>query len=209
MASVVILNEGVGLANPFHWTSTTMAPPTPPEPIIAPPREDQAETDSNAPQNTPGQPTDAFKKWYLLAAVAVVAISYYVMKQVDQETSIGFLLAAFSLLLNGFAILYPGKFAQKALLVISLVLCSAGAFTFVQSLKAAKAGGPRLYDVTFTFNAVQYSVTGLSDMPCTQSDPNHPQAVICAVRVEPLAPKSESPKSAHEVSATHPVAPTD
>ena len=141
--------------------------------------------------------------------MAVVAISYYVMKQVDQETSIGFLLAAFSLLLNGFAILYPGKFAQKALLVISLVLCSAGAFTFVQSLKAAKAGGPRLYDVTFTFNAVQYSVTGLSDMPCTQRDPNHPQAVICAVRVEPVAPKSESPKSAHEVSATHPVAPTD
>ena len=86
--------------------------------------------------------------------MAVVAISYYVMKQVDQETSIGFLLAAFSLLLNGFAILYPGKFAQKALLVISLVLCSAGAFTFVQSLKAAKAGGPRLYDVTFTLSLI-------------------------------------------------------
>lgn len=186
-----------------------MTTPTPPETIKSPPRKAQAGKESHATPNTPQQLTEAFKKWYLLAAVAVVAISYYVMNQVDQETSIGFLLAAFSLMLNGFAILYPGKFAQKALLVISLVLCSAGAFTFVQSLKAAKADGPRLYDVTFTFNAVQYSVTGLNGMPCTQSDPSHPHAVSCAVRVEPLASKTESPKSALEVSATHPVAPTD
>lgn len=128
----------------------------------------------------------AFKKCYMVASVAIVALSYHFTQKIDAETSTGFLLAAFSLMLNGFAVLYPGKFAQKALLVISLVLCSAGAYTFVQSLKNASASGPRLYDVTFSFNAVQYSVTGLSPLPCTQSDPAKPQIVTCAVKVEPL-----------------------
>jgi hypothetical protein len=124
---------------------------------------------------------------HFLVSALIVGVAFQAWGQSDSSIALGFVLASLSLLLTSFGALYLSAAAQKAVIIISLIVAAAGAYTFVDSMKAAALAGPGIYQTKFDFRAIQYKVSGISDTPCTQADSANPLLVVCDLNVSPLS----------------------
>lgn len=126
---------------------------------------------------------------HFVVSAVILCVAAQVWIGGEGNAALGFLLAALSLLLTSFGALnmsHLSSTARKGLIILSLVVAGLGVFTFIEGLREAAQHGPRIYDVQYKFNAVQYKVKGISDMPCTQENTSNPAEVTCAVEVTPL-----------------------
>lgn len=143
---------------------------------------------SNSPANA-AKRDKALRTSHFIVSAVILCVAAQLWLSGEGSNALGFLLAALSLLLTSFGTLnmsHLSDAARKGLIILSLVVAGLGAFTFIEGLREAEQHGPGIYDVQYKFNAVQYGVTGVSDMPCTLNSEANPPVVTCEVAVAPL-----------------------
>lgn len=133
---------------------------------------------------------------HLIVAALVVLVAVKISQQGDSAFATGFLLSAFGLMLTSLGALHLTNRAQKVVIVISLLVAAAGAFSFVQAFKSAAQDGPLLHKVIIDFRATQYDVLPINNAACAPKGDGNPLHYTCDVKVLPLPPAPISQNAA-------------
>ena len=129
-------------------------------------------------------------KWlrftHLIVAVIVVVVAFQSYQKSNSEFTFAYLLTAAGLLLTSLGALHLRKAGQRIVIVASLVVAGAGAYSFVQAAKSAADAGPRLNSVVIDFRATQYDVLPINKSACAPKGDGNPLHYTCDVKVLPL-----------------------
>lgn len=131
-------------------------------------------------------------KWlrftHLIVAVIVLVVAIQSYLTSNSEFAIAYLLTAAGLMLTSFGALHLSKAGQKIVIVASLVVAGAGAYSFVQAAKSAAEAGPAIHSVVIDFRANQYDVLPINKSACAPKGDGNPLHYTCDVKVLPLPP---------------------
>jgi hypothetical protein len=161
-------------------------------------------SNSSNPHAGPGKETKldkSLRNTHFVVSAVILGVAGQLWINGDGVPALGFMLAALSLMLTSFGALNLTDLpvaARRGIIILSLVVASLGAYTFVEGLREAELNGPGIYDVTFDFSAVKYQVEGISPMPCTPQNKADPLQVTCIVIVTPLA--AQQPANGQDAS---------
>ncbi|PWD02049.1 hypothetical protein [Pseudomonas amygdali] len=139
---------------------------------------------------TGGKLNKALRNTHFLVAAVVLGLAFQVWSKHEATMAFGFALCAASLLLTSLGALHLSDKYQKAVIVISLVVAAAGAFTFWKGIEQEALGGPRVNNLTFEFRAAGFDVQPVSNQPCTPQSQTNPLSYTCDVKVAPLGQRS-------------------
>lgn len=145
---------------------------------------------ANEPIESPQKPEPDLNRklitFHLVVSVAIGIIAYAQAGKYETGLFWGAILAIYSLLLTSFGSLTLKPAQQKAIVIFGLVVAGAGAFMYVEGLKATKEAGPNIDKVVFDFRAAQYKIEPLNQTPCAPAGDGNPLHYTCDVVVTPL-----------------------
>ncbi|MBI6794941.1 hypothetical protein [Pseudomonas syringae] len=145
---------------------------------------------ANEPVEPPPKPEPDLNRklitFHLVVLVMIGIIAYAVAGKYEAGLFWGAILAIYSLLLTSFGSLTLKPAQQKVIVILGLVVASAGAFMYVEGLKATKEAGSNIDKVVFDFRATQYKLEPMNQTPCAPAGDGNPLHYTCDVVVTPL-----------------------